>query len=124
MSSRKDQEVKEKRRLRRRRSIRNGVYGTAERPRLTVFRSGRNISCQVVDDYQGRTLVAASTLSKDVEVPGHGGNCSAAAVVGRKIAEKALSLGISSVQFDRNGYRFHGRVKALADAAREGGLKF
>jgi len=124
MSSTKDQELKKKRRLRRRRSIRNTIYGTAERPRLTVFRSSKNISCQIIDDQLGRTLVAVSTLSSDVGLSGYPGNCAAASIIGRKIAEKALALGIDKVQFDRNGYRFHGRVKALADAAREGGLKF
>jgi large subunit ribosomal protein L18 len=97
------------------------VYGSAEQPRLTVFRSHKNISCQLIDDSKGVTLASASTLQKAIGATG--GNCAAAALVGTAIAEQSLALGISAAQFDRNGYRFHGRVKALVEAAREAGLK-
>ena len=99
--------------------IRGRISGTAARPRMTVFRSNKQIYVQLVDDHAGKTLVATS--SKGLE----GGNkTEIAALVGKKIAEKALEAGITEVVFDRNGYLFHGRVKSLADAAREGGLKF
>ncbi len=113
--------------LRRRKqlSIRNKISGTSERPRLNVFRSNNNIFAQLIDDVNGVTLVAASTISKDVkgEVK-HGGNIEAAKLVGKKIAELALAKGLDSVVFDRAGYVYTGRVAALADAAREAGLKF
>jgi large subunit ribosomal protein L18 len=114
------------RRLRRKRHIRRKVFGTAAKPRLTVFRSHQNIYCQLIDDSRGVTLVSASTLSKDLkgESGQKGGNRAASVLVGKQIAEKARGLGISAIAFDRNGYRFHGRIKALADAAREAGLKF
>ncbi|MDE6396420.1 MAG: 50S ribosomal protein L18 [Muribaculaceae bacterium] len=99
--------------------IRGKISGTAERPRMTVFRSNKQIYVQLIDDLAGRTLVSAS--SKGVE---EGTKVEIAAVVGRDIAKKALEAGINEVVFDRNGYLFHGRVKSLADAAREGGLKF
>ena len=126
MSSTKDCKSKKVRHLRRRRSIRRNIYGTAEKPRLTIRRSHKNIYCQLIDDSQGITLAASSTSTKDLKakVEGSSANCSAAAVVGADLAEKAQKLGISNIQFDRNGYKFHGRVKALADAAREAGLKF
>ena len=125
MSSKKDLQLKQKRRLRRRRILRNKLFGTAEKPRMTVFRSSKNLYCQLIDDYAGQTVCAASTLSKDVatELSGSRGNCAAAQAVGKAIAAKALEKGVQAVQFDRNGYKYHGRVKALADAAREGGLK-
>lgn len=101
--------------------VRNRILGTAERPRLSVYRSLSNIYAQVIDDTIGVTLVAASTLdSKDQP----GGNADAAKVVGKAIAERALEKGIRKVVFDRGGHIFHGRIKALADAAREAGLEF
>ena len=105
--------------------IRKHVNGTAERPRLVVFRSNKQIYVQVVDDEQGVTLVAAASNDKALaaECKGKSGK-DAAAVVGKAIAERAIAKGISEVSFDRGGYLYHGRVKSLADAAREGGLKF
>ncbi len=95
------------------------------RPRLSVFRSANHIYAQVIDDMSGRTVAAASTIEKEVREAGtFGGNCDAAGLVGKKIAERAIAAGVSAVIFDRGGYLFHGRVKALAEAAREGGLKF
>ena len=113
-------------RLRRKMHIRKKVFGSAAKPRLTVCRSNKNISCQLIDDARGITLAATSSLTKDSReaLPGKGGNRGAATAVGKSIAEKAKALGIQAIAFDRNGYRFHGRVKALADAAREAGLKF
>lgn len=99
--------------------IRGKVSGTAARPRMTVFRSNKQIYVQLVDDQEGKTLVSAS--SKGIE---EGTKIEIAAKVGKAVAEKALAAGITEVVFDRNGYLFHGRVKSLADAAREGGLKF
>jgi large subunit ribosomal protein L18 len=101
--------------------IRRKVSGSAERPRLTIYRSLNHIYAQIIDDVEGRTIAAASTTEKDLR-GGTGGNIDAAVRVGRAIAERALSQGIEQVVFDRGGYRYHGRVKALADAAREGGL--
>ena len=126
MGSAKDCKSKVLRRLRRRRTIRTNIYGTAEKPRLTVCRSHTNIYCQLIDDSQGKTLASSSAGLKDLKgkLEGSSSNCAAAAVVGADIAEKAQKLGVESIQFDRNGYKFHGRVKALADAAREAGLKF
>ena len=106
--------------------VRKKVRGTAVRPRLTVFRSLKHIYCQVIDDEEGRTLAASSTLQlqkNGVALEGTG-NRSAAARIGKDIAGKAKAAGCSRVVFDRGAYRFHGRVKALADAAREGGLEF
>lgn len=118
-------ELKLKRRVRRKHSIRHRVFGTTERPRLTVFRSVKNIYAQIIDDAKGVTLCEASSKGKDLkaQLP-HGGNVSAAKVVGAALAEKAKAKSIDKVCFDRNGYRYHGRIKALADAAREAGLKF
>ena len=101
--------------------IRRKVSGSAARPRLTIYRSLNHIYAQIIDDEQGRTIAAASTTEKDLR-GATGGNIDAAVRVGRAIAERALSNGIESVVFDRGGYRYHGRVKALADAAREAGL--
>jgi large subunit ribosomal protein L18 len=101
--------------------IRRKVSGSAQRPRLTIYRSLNHIYAQIIDDEQGRTIAAASTTEKDLRGT-TGGNIDAATRVGRAIAERALSNGIESVVFDRGGYRYHGRVKALADAAREAGL--
>ncbi|WP_419842646.1 50S ribosomal protein L18 [Candidatus Poriferisodalis sp.] len=106
---------------RRHRRVRKKVTGTAERPRLAVFRSNRHISAQLIDDQAGRTLAAAS--SHEAGVNG-GGNIAAAAEIGRLIAERARAAGTTTVTFDRGGNRYHGRVAALADAARAGGLEF
>ena len=103
------------------RRIRKKVAGTAERPRLAIYRSLNHIYAQVIDDERGRTLASASTTEKDLR-GASGGNIEAAQRVGRAIAERAISAGISSVVFDRGGYVYHGRVKALTDAAREAGL--
>jgi large subunit ribosomal protein L18 len=109
-------------RLRRKTRIRQTLSGTAERPRLTVFRSNNHIYAQLIDDVAGSTLAARSTLKLDIE--GHKSNIAAATEVGKAIAAAAKEAGVTSVLFDRNGYKYHGRVKALADAAREGGLAF
>ena len=102
--------------------VRGKISGTPERPRLCVFRSESNIYAQIIDDVNGTTLVAASSVEKDFE--GRGSNIEAAKKVGAAIAERALKKGIEDVVFDRGGYIYHGRVQALAEAAREGGLKF
>ena len=102
--------------------VRNHISGTAERPRLNVFRSLSNIYAQVIDDVNGVTLVSAS--SKDKDFNAYGGNIEAAKAVGAAVAKRALEKGITEVVFDRGGYVYHGRVAALADAAREAGLKF
>lgn len=102
--------------------IRKKVKGSAERPRLSVFRSNTSIYAQIIDDIQGITLVSASTL--DLGERKESSNVEAALAVGKKIAEKAQAAGILAVVFDRNGYLYHGKVKALAEGAREGGLKF
>ena len=116
---------KQIRRARRKRHVRKRVTGTPDRPRLTVFRSHKNIYAQIVDDTVGRTLVAASSREKPLrEQLGEGGNRAAAEAVGSALAEKATEAGIRKVVFDRNGYPFHGRVKELAEAARKGGLEF
>lgn len=109
-------------RLRRHKRVRGKISGTAERPRLNVYRSSANIYAQIIDDTNGVTLCAASTLDKEFE--GNGSNKEAAKKVGEMIAKKAADKGITSVVFDRGGYIFHGRVKELADGAREGGLNF
>lgn len=101
--------------------VRSKVSGTAECPRLNVFRSNKNIYAQVIDDVAGVTLASASTLDKEVS---KGTKSEQAVVVGKLVAERAVAKGISEVVFDRGGYLYHGRVKALADAARENGLKF
>ena len=111
-----------KARLRRHRRVRGKISGTAQRPRLNVFRSSSNIYAQVIDDVTGTTLCAASTVEKGFE--GSGGNKEAARKVGKMIAERAAAKGIDTVVFDRGGYIFHGRVKELAEGAREGGLSF
>ena len=119
MVSKKD---KNQARLKRHIRIRSKVSGTAERPRLAVYRSNANISAQIIDDVKGVTLVAASTYGAGFE--GNGGNKAAAREVGKMIAEKAIAAGIVEVVFDRGGYLYHGRVSELAEGAREGGLKF
>jgi len=103
--------------------VRKIVTGTAVRPRMSVFRSNKEIYAQLIDDIHGVTLVMASSKSKDI-VGTTGTKTEKAALVGKLIAEKAIAAGISEIVFDRNGYLYHGRVKQLADAAREGGLKF
>jgi large subunit ribosomal protein L18 len=119
------QKLKRLRQLRRRRHVRKRVRGTPERPRLTVFRSHKHIYAQIIDDVQGVTLVSASSRTKDVGLKkAYGGNKDAAVTIGKKLAEIAKSKGVTKVCFDRGHYRYHGRVKALADAAREGGLQF
>lgn len=117
------QKTKHRRQLRRRRHVRRGIQGDSERPRLTVFRSSKHIYAQLIDDLQGVTLAAASSRSKAVTLP-YGGNIKAAQAVGKKLAEVAKEKGITKAAFDRGHYRYHGRIKALADAAREGGLQF
>ena len=118
---------KQVQRERRKRRVRKHVFGTQERPRLTVFRSLKNIYAQVIDDTTGTTLVASSTMEKVArgQLNGAtGGNKAAATVVGSHLAAKAVEKGIRKVVFDRNGYPFHGRIKDLAEAARKGGLEF
>ena len=112
-------------RLERHKRVRKKVFGTPERPRMCVFRSLNNISVQIIDDTKGHTLVAASSLDKDVKekVP-YGGNKDAAKIVGEVIAQRALAKGIETVSFDRGGFLYHGRVQELAEGAREAGLKF
>ncbi|MFA5419920.1 MAG: 50S ribosomal protein L18 [Bacteroidales bacterium] len=114
---------KEYRRLRIKQRIRKIISGTSERPRLTVFRSNKEIYAQIIDDLAGNTLVAASTKSKDFEKE-KVNKTDQAKKVGNLIAKKAKEAGILSVVFDRNGYLYHGRIKSLAEGAREGGLKF
>ena len=109
-------------RLKRHKRVRAKISGTPEMPRLNVFRSEANIYAQVIDDVNGVTLASASTLDKAIE--GYGGNIAAATAVGKLVAERAKAKGIETVVFDRGGYLYHGRVKALAEGAREGGLKF
>ena len=109
-------------RLKRHKRVRAKVFGTAERPRLNVFRSEANIYAQIIDDVNGVTLASASSLDKAIE--GYGGNVAAATAVGKLLAERAKAKGIETVVFDRGGYLYHGRVKALAEGAREGGLQF
>ncbi len=109
-------------RIKRHQRVRGKISGTAERPRLSVFRSENNIYAQIIDDVAGNTLVSASSVEKGFE--GSGGNVEAAKKVGARVAERALAKGIEEVVFDRGGYIYHGRVQALADGAREGGLKF
>lgn len=115
--------LKTTQRQRRKRGIRKRVFGTPARPRLTIFRSSRHIYAQVIDDLKGHTLVSASTAEKNNKAE-HGGNCDAAKLIGKAIAERAKDKGIATVTFDRNGFRYHGRVRAIAEAAREGGLTF
>lgn len=111
--------MRQKRHLRARKSL----VGTPLRPRLSVYRSNKHLYAQVIDDINAVTLASASTIEKDDKVD-NGGNVEAAKVVGEKIAKRALENNINNVVFDRSGYRYHGRVKALADAARDAGLKF
>ncbi len=119
MVSKKDSN---KARLRRHKRVRGAVSGTAERPRLNVFRSAKNIYAQVIDDVNGVTIASASTVEN--EFANYGGNKDAAKAIGEKIAERAKAKGVTVVVFDRGGYLYHGRVKELAEGAREGGLQF
>ncbi len=114
---------KTQRRIRRHKSIRGSLVGTPARPRLAVYKSLKHISVQVIDDMTGKTLVAASSTEEGLKAD-KTGNAKSAATVGRTIAERATKAGVSAVCFDRGGFKYHGRVKALADAAREAGLKF
>lgn len=111
-------------RARRHRRVRKKLSGTPERPRLAVFRSNRHVVAQVIDDTSGRTLAAASSLEASVRAAGPTGNRSAATAVGKLVAERAKAAGVSQVAFDRGGFMYHGRVAAVADAAREAGLEF
>ena len=111
-----------KARLQRHKRVRAKISGTAERPRLCVYRSNANISAQVIDDANGVTLVAATTTEKDFA--NYGGNKEAAREIGKLVAQRAIAKGIEEVVFDRGGYLYHGRVQELAEGAREGGLKF
>jgi large subunit ribosomal protein L18 len=112
------------RRERRKLHVRKHVSGTPDRPRLSVFRSHKNIYAQLIDDIAGRTLAAASTMEKSFAEGQLGGNRKAAQVVGAALAAKAIQAGIHKVVFDRNGYAYHGRIRELADAARKAGLEF
>jgi large subunit ribosomal protein L18 len=122
-----DKNTKKAVRLQRRKfSGRKGLFGSPERPRLAVFRSSKHIYAQLIDDYAGKTLAAVGTSNEETRGAElkTGANIAAAKVIGKAIAERAKALGISKVAFDRAGRKYHGRVKALADAAREGGLQF
>jgi large subunit ribosomal protein L18 len=114
--------IKLSRRERIKRGIRKRLTGSAERPRLSVYRSNKGIYAQIIDDNSGKTIVSASSLSKDFVANGNKSDQSKA--VGKSVAEKALAAGVSQVVFDRNGYLYHGRVKSLAEGAREAGLVF
>jgi large subunit ribosomal protein L18 len=119
------QKLVQVRRLRRQRHVRKRLYGTPERPRLAVFRSSKHIYAQVINDENGTTLASASSLDREIHTDkSYGGNKAAAVLVGKALAERAKKAGIDKICFDRRSYRYHGRVKALADAAREGGLSF
>ncbi len=117
------QQAKAKRLLKRKYGIRKLLSGSLERPRLSVYRSGKHIYAQVIDDTAGKTLASASSVEKELGLK-HGANLVAAKAVGVSIAKKASAAGVKKVAFDRNGRMYHGRIKALADAAREGGLSF
>ncbi|MEZ6095491.1 MAG: 50S ribosomal protein L18 [Pirellulaceae bacterium] len=112
-------------RSRRRYRVRNHLRGVSERPRLSVYRTSSHFYCQIIDDLAGKTLASASTRDKDLrDKVKNGGNCDAAKLIGQAIAEKAKSAGITEVKFDRGRFKYHGRVAAMADAAREAGLEF
>jgi len=121
--ARKIKSKKEYRRLRIKQRIRKSIQGTAEKPRMTVFRSNKQIYVQLIDDISGKTIISASSMLEGVSEK-TGSKSDQSREVGKLIAEKAKEAGISTVVFDRNGYLYHGRVKSLAEAAREGGLKF
>jgi large subunit ribosomal protein L18 len=116
-------QLKSHKRLRRKKGLRKRIMGYPGQPRLSVFRSARHIYAQVIDDLSGKTLASASTNEK-VGKADKGGNCGAAEMVGARVAERAKAAGVSAIVFDRNGFRYHGRIKALADGARKAGLKF
>ncbi len=118
------QKNKFERRTRIKRKIRSNISGTSQRPRLTVYRSLNHIYAQLIDDVNGTTLVSASSLSGKEQAKTEDDKTTTSKQVGAQLAEKAIAKGLEKVVFDRNGYRYHGRVKALADGAREGGLKF
>ena len=125
MSSTNQTRIVEARRQRRQHRVRKRLFGTPERPRLAIFRSSKHIYAQVINDIDAKTLASASTL--DPEIRGqhaYGGNKTAAAVVGRVVAERAKQAGVDKICFDRRSYKYHGRVQALAEAAREAGLQF
>lgn len=111
-------------RIRRHRRVRKKIEGTAARPRMAVFRSNRHLSVQLIDDEAGRTVVAASTVEADLRGAGSGGSVDAATRVGTLVAERAKAAGITTVVFDRGGFAYHGRIAAVAAAAREAGLEF
>ena len=115
--------VKANRRARIKKRIRKNISGTATKPRLSVFRSNKQIYAQLIDDVSGNTIVSSSSAEKEISKT-KGNKTETASLVGKKLAEKAVSKGIKQVSFDRSGYLYHGRVKSLADGAREGGLKF
>lgn len=118
-------ESRNDKRVKRHERVRKNLSGTPEKPRLCVYRSNKNISCQIIDDVNKVTLASASSLDKDLKAEiGYGGNKEAAKKVGEAIAKRALEKGIEVVAFDRGGFLYHGRVKELAEGAREGGLKF
>ncbi|MDY2959406.1 MAG: 50S ribosomal protein L18 [Hornefia sp.] len=118
-------ESRNDKRLKRHARVRKNLMGTPEKPRLCVFRSSKNISCQIIDDENHKTLASASSLDKEISAEiENGGNKDAAKKVGEAIAKRALAKGIEVVAFDRGGFLYHGRVKELAEGAREGGLKF
>lgn len=116
--------TKQERRFRIKQRIRKLITGNAERPRMSVYRSNRQISVQLIDDMNGKTLISASSLIKEIAEKKEINKTEQAGLVGKMLAERALKAGITNVVFDRNGYLYHGRVKKLAEAAREGGLKF
>jgi len=116
-------QLKSHKRERRKKGLRKRIFGYTGRPRLSVFRSTKHIYAQVIDDLAGRTLASASTNEKASKAA-KGGNSSAATEVGARIAQRAKEAGVTEIVFDRNGFRYHGRIKALADAARKAGLKF
>jgi large subunit ribosomal protein L18 len=120
VSSHKKAELRKRRHYR----VRKRVHGTAERPRMAVFRSAAHISAQLIDDRSGQTLASAATVEADFKAAGATGNKTAAAAVGTRLAERAREAGITKVVFDRGGFLYHGRVAALADAARAAGLEF
>lgn len=115
------QKLNNVRRQRRKNGIRKAIFGSDAKPRLSVFRSSKHIYAQLINDFDGKTLASASSVQAKIAT---GGNVEAAKQVGTKIAEVAKAAGVETVAFDRNGFKYHGRIKALADAAREGGLKF
>ncbi len=118
-------DIKKQARLKRKKRVRKKVFGTLQRPRLTVYRSSRHIYAQIIDDTAGHTLVAASTMEKTMKAPAEGkGKIAEATAIGKLVAQRAKEKGIAQVVFDRNGFLYHGRVKAVSDGAREAGLDF